>query len=492
MTTNQEEIIQYDQFLERAQNEAEKEHNEDDKKKSFRNSMRMSIAEFVHHKKNRSIHVILSMANSTIGSVALVLPASVLQGGLILAIICMTIIGFINYVTCYFISVYQREDEIDLASIVRRILGPKWKVAFILSSAFQLFVACIIYFLLINSICYPIIQFIMHKCGTENYGSSKEIVFDKFSIQYQAMILFVPVFLLCSLKELNFIVKLGRIGVTSIFAYGIFLLYCFIENISDGNVSEYWDEQMSLFSKNIVGVAGPFSFAFFVHTIVSQITATNINFKENPRNIGYGYLIVYFAYAYFSIVGSIGVVGRKTNYKDASNINDFFGSDDVGPVVVDILYLIHLITALPTLCHVSRSQFFILIQGETKPVSQFQMLLYNATFCCLGLLFQILCIDPSVIIEVNGSVCCFFIVYIIPFFFRLRESKRLAQGVEDSVQNNLVNYTDSTNSKQEDPLDAKRRAPIGILEKIFWAFAMLVGLFLAVVTLLSIFGVNLG
>lgn len=55
------------------------------------------------------------MANSTIGSVALVLPASVLQGGVALAIICMTIIGFINYATCYIVTVYQRENEIDLA-----------------------------------------------------------------------------------------------------------------------------------------------------------------------------------------------------------------------------------------------------------------------------------------------------------------------------------------------------------------------------------------
>lgn len=57
-------------------------------------------------KKNRSIHVILSMANSTIGSVALILPASVLSGGLILALISMIIIGFINYLTCYFITLY--------------------------------------------------------------------------------------------------------------------------------------------------------------------------------------------------------------------------------------------------------------------------------------------------------------------------------------------------------------------------------------------------
>ena len=55
------------------------------------------------------------MANSTIGSVALVLPASVLQGGVFLAIICMTIIGFINYATCYIVTVYQQENEIDLA-----------------------------------------------------------------------------------------------------------------------------------------------------------------------------------------------------------------------------------------------------------------------------------------------------------------------------------------------------------------------------------------
>jgi len=80
------------------------------------------------------------------------------------------------------------------------------------------------------------------------------------------MILFLPVFFLCSFRELNFIVKLGRIGVSSIFIYGIFLMYCFIDNIASGRASEHWDE-LKFFSGDIVGVAGPFSFAFFVHTV---------------------------------------------------------------------------------------------------------------------------------------------------------------------------------------------------------------------------------
>lgn len=131
-------------------------------------------------------------------------------------------------------------------------------------------------------------------------------------------------------------------------------MYCFIDNLASGRASEHWDE-LKFFSGDIVGVAGPFSFAFFVHTVSAQITATNKEFVKNPRNIGYAYTIVYFAYAYFSIIGSIGVLGRSNDPSNATNINSFFTQDDVGPIIVDLLYLIHLLTALPTLCHVSRT-----------------------------------------------------------------------------------------------------------------------------------------
>lgn len=45
-----------------------------------------------------------------------------------------------------------------------------------------------------------------------------------------------------------------------------------------------------------------------------------------------------------------------------------------------------------------------------------------------------MCIDPSIVIEVNGSVCCFFIVYVIPFYFRLRHQNK-SQG-DSKVSNN--------------------------------------------------------
>lgn len=64
------------------------------------------MQKLVLEKKNRSINIILSMANSTIGSVALVLPSTVLTGGLFLSLINMLIIGLIMYKTVYYLTIY--------------------------------------------------------------------------------------------------------------------------------------------------------------------------------------------------------------------------------------------------------------------------------------------------------------------------------------------------------------------------------------------------
>jgi hypothetical protein len=53
-----------------------------------------------------------------VGSVALVLPPNVLNGGLILSALLMTMMGVINYKTCAVIVKYQKINETDFSDII--------------------------------------------------------------------------------------------------------------------------------------------------------------------------------------------------------------------------------------------------------------------------------------------------------------------------------------------------------------------------------------
>ena len=84
----------------------------------------------------------------------------------------------------------------------------------------------------------------------------------------------LPIFILFSLKDLTFIIRIARFGVFAIFLYGVFLIYKFIENLVSGGIKENSDK-LRLFASNIwelAGVIGNLALAFFVHNFIVSIT----------------------------------------------------------------------------------------------------------------------------------------------------------------------------------------------------------------------------
>jgi sodium-coupled neutral amino acid transporter 9 len=109
----------------------------------------------------------------------------------------------------------------------------------------------------------------MNKFGAEkHYADAQEISFSKYSMQYQAIILIVPLFFIFCMKELTGIIKLAKFGVISVLLYGLFILYSFIDNLQSGRVAAKWDSDLKYFSNDVAGVAGSFALAFFIHNCV--------------------------------------------------------------------------------------------------------------------------------------------------------------------------------------------------------------------------------
>ena len=83
-----------------------------------------------------------------VGSAVLVLPYNFMQGGFLMSLIVMTIMGFASYYTCRIIIQVRIEGELDFSNIIFRILGKKWQVLYSFASIALLYLAGIVYFLL--------------------------------------------------------------------------------------------------------------------------------------------------------------------------------------------------------------------------------------------------------------------------------------------------------------------------------------------------------
>lgn len=90
--------------------------------------------------------------------------------------------------------------------------------------------------------------------------------------------LIIPVLLLCSMKELSFVIKLAQYGIIAVTTFLIFIFYIFFANITSQDFSKKWndpDAGMKLFSKNFGEFAGTVALAFFGHNVVNVIVANN-------------------------------------------------------------------------------------------------------------------------------------------------------------------------------------------------------------------------
>lgn len=172
-----------------------------------------------------------------IGGAMLTFPVLFQKAGIVTGIIVLVVSCLISYTTCRIYVMHLSPKDTDVEDTIKRILGLKWERFFRLITGFYLVLLNIIYLILIVDQIYNIIFFIMSKAGAENSIADKEVdhlVFDKFSKQYLAMIMFLPLLALTFVKNLSFVIKLASFGVGSVFIYFAFLVYQFFKSVIDG------------------------------------------------------------------------------------------------------------------------------------------------------------------------------------------------------------------------------------------------------------------
>lgn len=362
-------------------------------------------------KKNSSLKTILTIANTMVGSAIVVFPLIFFTSGLMTSLIVLLFVGAISCKTCLLEIVHFKMTEMDFPDAIKRILGKKWFWAYSLCSVLLLFVTGIIYFSLICNMLYPFLKYILDSAGT-SIAPMDTIEFGKFSYQYTGIIMIGICFLLFSLKDLKIILKMGQYGIISII---IFFFYVIVRGFM--NVPNVTSDNLKIFTSDVANLCGVFALSFFIHNIIIPIMKNNREEKKNQRDVVLGYVLTAFFYGLIGIFGSLSIAGVEINGKKANTVLDYY-TPDVGTAIIEILLFLQLLTVEPILWYVARSQFFTLIY-RNEPVPNKYFVLSNIVFSAFCLIIQILNVDPTLIISLNGAVCGFLLVYIIPIKMHL-------------------------------------------------------------------------
>jgi solute carrier family 38 (sodium-coupled neutral amino acid transporter), member 9 len=393
---------------------------------------------------NSSIKTIFSVISNIVGSTVLILPTLNKDSGIFTCLIISTITGLISFHTCDLCVMHLKDEEVDLPEILYRILGKKGQVALgICSGVFNVLMTVSYYLLMVNLI-FPMFIFMFEKAGYTDHPSKFDITFNTFSFQYSAIIGIIPcIFLMTARIEL--IIKLSQIGILPLIAFLIFLIYVFIDNVFiQDNLA---GAEINYFSSNIPSAAGTFAISFYLHTAVAPIMKSNEKQENNKRDLFIGYFVSWLIYFFCGLVGYFGIIGR--NVEKANNLMDYFGYSSIPAFIIQIIFIFKLCTAYPIFGYVAENQFLAIFYEYTEP-PRWAKLSLKVFIILISLLLAIFCIDPTLVLSINGAIIGFFLIYILPVLFHikcLRTSKSIDDQMNQDQSKINTNQDASENSK---------------------------------------------
>mmetsp|Transcript_35999 Transcript_35999/g.42066 ORF Transcript_35999/g.42066 Transcript_35999/m.42066 type:complete len:498 (-) Transcript_35999:129-1622(-) len=429
-----------------------------------------------HTKKQASIITIFNITNTMIGTGMLVIPLQFLQAGVIPSLLAVLIIGWVNYKTCNLCIIHRLSHEGDLSDVLERMMGKNWRKVFLWSSVLLLYLASVAYFLLMLDPFYTILNSFFE------LPPSDEITLAEFSHTWATIILITFCFCLFSIKNLSFILKFNSVGIIALVIFVIFVLVTGVQALIMGKVGFTWEAEegtkFPLMSFDVVTISGIFALAFLIHNLIIQIMRYNKNAHNNTRDLAIGYTVVGLIYSALGIFGGMAVSWRPNcNAIDFKNqksktIMDCYTKDEPFSfyfmIVASTFVLLHLSTVIPMIVFIVRNQVLELAFGPGNKTPAWAFWLYNIVQTLCMLLAGVLDLFPSTILAIDGAVCGFGLLYVIPICLHWKACSKPEQGAErltdseDIVTSNMSENHNAGGGEEEaiDLAASYKAAPI--------------------------------
>lgn len=382
--------------------------------------------------------IVFSLANTMMGPTLLLLPLSVVNVGLLTSTIVAIILCAVSYKTCNLTHLHANPDEFEYISAIDRILGKTWKYVYVLFSIIILWMAGIIYFLSLCDVIYSAIQLIFDV----TLVAESTISFKSFSYQYVGIIIMGSICWLFFLPRLGRILDLTEKGIYSIAVETIFLIYLGIKTMASGHASFVFykdppDETSigATTSASLSYTIGVYAMAFVIHNAVVAIVRKNKNQANNSRDVGYAYIITLFFYIITGIFGAIGLYSKSGLQLNTVLSDSLYDRNDmptfVFAIISQLMSAFQLITVLPVLNNIIRTQVFIMIWGEDGFPPKFALVIFNIVFILTFLIVQLLDISPNTVMSYAGAFVGFVIVYLVPIYIHLKSVRKKQVNSEE-------------------------------------------------------------
>jgi len=239
----------------------------------------------------------------------------------------------------------------------------------------------------------------------------------------------------------NQVLKINSKGIYAIIIYIVFIVYLGIYYLLKGNIDFVMNgtpgsagpPQVVLITTNLETLFGIFALAFFIHNIIVGIMKNNEDASKNTRDLAIAYVIDAVVYTTLGVLGQIAVAALFSEYNTTGSmpiphtvmdllVKTYLGTSGIGlfnfifSIIALCFVLVQLTTVIPILCFFTRKQFFAFFYETSQTIPDRQFYAFNIFYDVSCLVVELLALDPSIVISLNGAVCGFFLIYVIPIY----------------------------------------------------------------------------
>lgn len=178
---------------------------------------------------------------------------------------------------------------------MRRFFGRKGYYAALITAMIILYGGALIYYQLLTQTLFPVIIGIKDIISGEYTPYVKtEADFSEFSLAWTSIIIFIPLYLVVSLRDRTIFIRVATYGVIFIIVQILFVIYFFIYSLTNTSYDFSIYEQraptpevsnITLFNTNFQALTGMLAAGYYLHQLGLPIILDNEKQKNNSRDV---------------------------------------------------------------------------------------------------------------------------------------------------------------------------------------------------------------
>ncbi|CAI5449379.1 unnamed protein product [Caenorhabditis angaria] len=413
--------------------------------------------------KQGSIVTIFSIWNTMMGTSLLAMPWALQQAGLVGGIVIMLALAGLCFYTAYIVIESPKRMHLSAADIqtaefsdvCREYLGKTGEMLAVVFSIIVLIGGVIVYWVLMSNFLYytgavvyealqpnsttiPVMENKTFTCDVycpeeamwtkppkDPFFDQDEWNFDKFwTLQGTVPIyLAFALFPLMNFKSPTFFTKFNVLGTVSVMYLLIFVFSKLLEcgvNMDFNNPKSI--HYVQLFNWHFPALSGTLTLSYFIHNAVLTILRNQKKPENNARDLSIGYSLVAFCYVFIGFTFFAAFPVQRSCISD--NFLNNFGAGDVLSSTARLFLLFQMITVLPLLMFLVRSQLFYAISKNTWP-GILKVILLNVLLIAIAVLFASFYPNVGSILRYVGSISGLIYVFALPSLVYIRQNQAL-------------------------------------------------------------------